>query len=464
MSGSVAAARLPVRAKTEGGAVSAFESHRSISPPLPGPARELSGAAGIQSAAGISGKRIFHMRRGMRTPCLPVAAIVAAAGVFAPAHAQVGAIRAGQADDLRAVYATTQDIAEGRRVMESCTRCHGANGVSATPGVPHVAGQRAAYLYLKLRDYQKGVRDDPAMVPVVKFLADDALVKVSAYMASLEPAQPAAAAAPPPESDPFATGRETSEYCGGCHGDTGVSSIAGMPSLVGMDPKYLVTAMEAYVNGQRKDDSMKAIIEFLTDDQIDAVALYYALQPPERAQTEATGSAAAGQQAAASCGGCHGEQGVSSNPANPSLAGQDARYLADTLRYYKSGARSEGTMRNAAAALDERTIEDLAAYYAAQQPQAPAVVRPLSTGEWVQRCDRCHGVNGNSTDPRTPAIAAQRPEYLERVLRSYQSGERGNSVMAAMAATLSAGDIEALAAHYSGQRARSFVYVVLPAR
>jgi len=82
----------------------------------------------------------------------------------------------------------------------------------------------------------------------------------------------------------------------------------------------------------------------------------------------------------------------------------------------------------------------------------------------VQRCERCHGVNGNSTDPAVPALAAQRPEYLEKSLRAYQSGARKESVMAAMSAHLTAADIEQLAAYYARQRSRAFVYVLLPAK
>ena len=70
----------------------------------------------------------------------------------------------------------------------------------------------------------------------------------------------------------------------------------------------------------------------------------------------------------------------------------------------------------------------------------------------AQRCDRCHGVNGNSTDPRAPALASQRADYLEKVLRAYQKGERKSTAMTAMLDGLSDADIEALAAHYSRQQ------------
>ncbi len=352
-------------------------------------------------------------------------------------------------------------------MAETCSRCHGANGISTTKGVPHIAGQRPAYLYAKLKAYKAGVRRDESMESAVKFLADDALVKVAAYYASLEPAPPFAGAGGKPlpaKPDPVAAGKSAAAACDGCHGEGGVTKIAGMPSLVGLDPKYLVTAMRGYTNGQRKHDMMKALVTPLTDADLDNIALYYALQKPAKAQTPAPGDQAAGKKAAEACSGCHGNTGVSTNPANPSIAGQDAQYLVAALLAYKDGTRTEGSMRNAVAALDERTIKNMAAFYATQQPQAPKVVRPLTTAQWVSRCDRCHGINGNSMDVRTPALAAQRPDYLEKVLHAYKGGERKDSVMAAMSSSLSDADIEGLAAYYARQRARAVVYVPLPSR
>jgi cytochrome c553 len=76
--------------------------------------------------------------------------------------------------------------------------------------------------------------------------------------------------------------------------------------------------------------------------------------------------------AAAACAGCHGAEGVSSNPAWPSLAGQDARYLANALKAYKNGSRSDETMKALVASLDDRTINDIAGYYASLRPARPA--------------------------------------------------------------------------------------------
>lgn len=368
-------------------------------------------------------------------------------------------------DELRAVYATTVEIAEGKRIAEaSCARCHGANGISATKGVPHLASQRAAYLDLQLRAYRHGARVQGAMTGIVRYLSDDALVKVAAYYASLEPPRPAAAPGKKAaaKSDPLEAGKAAAAACAGCHGEAGVSGTPGMPSLVGLDPKYLVASMQAYKSGRRPNDMMKGIAAATSDADVNNMALYYALQKPARAQTPTEGDPAAGKKAAAACGACHGDAGVSGNPATPSLAGQDTQYLIAATQAYRSGARKDDSMKGPAAEIDERAIKDVAAYYAAQQPQPLNVRRPLTLAEWAERCDRCHGINGNSTDPLMPRLAAQRADWLEQVLHDYRKGARKSTAMAAMSALMSESDVKEISAYYARQTARAVTYVVLP--
>ena len=388
---------------------------------------------------------------------------------YAPsAAAQLAAVKPVAGDDLRAAYANAADVAEGKRVADaSCAGCHGANGISSIKDVPHLAGQRPGYLYLELRAYQSGARGDSTMGAIVKNLNDNALVKAAAYYASLDPAQPSptsGARTAPPQVDAAQAGKAAAAACAGCHGDAGVSKTPGAPSLVGLDPKYLVAAMKAYKGGQRKNDVMKAMISAVADADLGNIALYYALQKPDRAAAPAGGDQAAGKAAAAACAGCHGDKGVSGNPAIPSLAGQDAQYVAAALRSYKDGTRSDETMKGIAASVDETAAKNLAAFYVNQQPQPTNVRKPLSTVEWAQRCDRCHGVNGNSTDPRLPALAAQRVEYLERVLHAYRTGDRKSPQMAAMSEGLTEADVGNLAAYYARQKARTVVYIALPAK
>ena len=417
------------------------------------------------SVSGFLRRLSVRFRRPTLITVGTIASVFFAGTYFESASAQPK-INSDDGPELRTLYANSEDIAEGKRIVESsCAGCHGANGVSESPGVPHLAGQRSAYLYLELKAYQAGVRGESAMNNVVRPLSDDALFKAAAYFASLDPPQTNAAnranAAAP---DPVQAGKTAAAGCAGCHGDGGISKTPGMPSLVGLDPKYLVAAMKAYKSGQRKNDMMKSMLASVTDASMNDIALYYGLQKPARAQTPAAGDKAAGATAAAGCAGCHGSDGVSGNPTTPSLAGQDATYVASALQAYKQGARSDETMKGLAASLDDSAVKNVAAFYASQEPKQPNVRKPLTAEEWAQRCDRCHGVNGNSVDPRLPALAAQRLDYLEKVLQDYRTGARKSPQMAAMSDVLTDQDITNVAAYYARQKARGVVFVMLPSK
>ena len=73
---------------------------------------------------------------------------------------------------------------------------------------------------------------------------------------------------------------------------------------------------------------------------------------------------AAADKAKTVCAGCHGPEGISTNPLWPNLAGQKEQYFIKALKEYRSGVRPEQTMSAMALALTDREIEDLAAYYA----------------------------------------------------------------------------------------------------
>jgi cytochrome c553 len=325
--------------------------------------------------------------------------------------------------------------------------------------VPHLAGQRPVYLYLEMKAYQ--ARDNNAMHGKVGSLSDDVLVKLAAYFASLNPPQPSPASNAP-STDPVQTGKAAAVGCIECHGEGGVSKTAGVPSLVGSYPKALVNAMKAYKSGERKNDVMKTMFSGITDAGMNNIALYYAVQKVARAQTPVVGDKAVAASLAAGCEGCHGPKGVSGNPLIPSLAGQDSAYLASATLAYKKGTRADDTMKGLIASLDDNAIKNLAAYFATQEPKEPSFRMPLKVTEWAQRCDRCHGTNGNSTDPRMPALAAQNADYLEKVLHDYRLGARKSSAMAAMSEVLTEHDVENIAAYYAHQPARAIVFMAPP--
>jgi len=75
------------------------------------------------------------------------------------------------------------------------------------------------------------------------------------------------------------------------------------------------------------------------------------------------GDAEAGKAKAASCAGCHGANGVSSNPMWPNLAGQQSGYLAKQMKAFRDGTRTDPMMSPMAKPLTDADIDNIAAYY-----------------------------------------------------------------------------------------------------
>jgi len=73
---------------------------------------------------------------------------------------------------------------------------------------------------------------------------------------------------------------------------------------------------------------------------------------------------AATDKAETVCAGCHGPEGISTNPLWPNLAGQKEQYFIKAMTEYRDGIRQDPSMSAMALGLSDREIEDLAAYYA----------------------------------------------------------------------------------------------------
>lgn len=80
------------------------------------------------------------------------------------------------------------------------------------------------------------------------------------------------------------------------------------------------------------------------------------------------GDAEAGKAKFGTCAGCHGANGVSSTPANPSLAGKDEAYIKSALIAYKTGTKDNATMKAMTASLSDADIDNIAAYVATLKP------------------------------------------------------------------------------------------------
>ena len=141
-------------------------------------------------------------------------------------------------------------------------------------------------------------------------------------------------------------GERKNSMCMGCHGIVGYQAtfpeVYKVPKIAGQSEKYIVNALVAYKNGQRKHPSMRGIAASLSDQDMADVAAYYA-QLGVNASAAPLGKAAAGSAKAAelvakgACSSCHGESfSQPVDPGFPKLAGQYRDYLYIALKSYKA--------------------------------------------------------------------------------------------------------------------------------
>ena len=160
-------------------------------------------------------------------------------------------------------------------------------------------------------------------------------------------------------------GKRKAARCAACHGADGVSVNPAWPSLAGQQRGYLVSAVQAYQTGNRRDPMMTNLVKDLTEPDRNELADYYASLDCKSAGTNAAATVvSAGKAKAARCAACHGADGVSSNSAWPSLAGLQETYLVNALKAYQTGARRDPMMNGLVKGLNAAEIGQLAAYYA----------------------------------------------------------------------------------------------------
>ena len=162
------------------------------------------------------------------------------------------------------------------------------------------------------------------------------------------------------------------QTCTGCHGIPGAFNAHPayhVPKLGGQNADYIEVALQGYRRGTRGHETMQAQASSLSDQDIADVAAYFesykgdAETGRSRASTEMI---EAGRAKAATCTACHGAEGVAAAPQWPNLAGQHETYLLAALENYKKGGRVDMVMNPLIGPLDEETIEELAAFFAAQ--------------------------------------------------------------------------------------------------
>lgn len=77
--------------------------------------------------------------------------------------------------------------------------------------------------------------------------------------------------------DALAAGRGlATKVCGQCHGSDGRGTVEEFPILAGQDAMYLMSSLQAYRRGDREAPAMNGVAAQLSDQDIDAVSMYYA--------------------------------------------------------------------------------------------------------------------------------------------------------------------------------------------
>jgi cytochrome c553 len=63
--------------------------------------------------------------------------------------------------------------------------------------------------------------------------------------------------------------------CQACHGLDGLSKTPDAPNIAGQTEPYLLTQLQAYKTGARKNDAMSVVIPPLSDTDIEDLAAYF---------------------------------------------------------------------------------------------------------------------------------------------------------------------------------------------
>jgi cytochrome c553 len=241
--------------------------------------------------------------------------------------------------------------------------------------------------------------------------------------------------------------------------------------FIGVEAWYRIV-----LDGALKEGGMAPFASVLSHDQAAAIRDYVihlahegeaaqGVVPKHRPDSD-RGAVIAAQgtpSGAAACAQCHAG-GSDNTGAFPRLAGQPAFYLAEQLRDFSAGARTNDIMSPIAKALSPDDIDDVSAYFEKSESSlpslpnlAPALIKKgeeiAATGisaKGVPACGVCHGPGGVGESPTIPYLAGQFAQYTASQLRLWQQGSRRNSreAMGVFAKKLDDDEIAALAAYY----------------
>lgn len=173
------------------------------------------------------------------------------------------------------------DAVAGAAKAAACASCHGADGNSANPDWPKLAGQHDKYLVKQLANFKAGDRKNAMMAPMAAGLSEQDMADIAAFFSSQTlsggKADPALVNA---GEKLYRGGNATTGVaaCMACHAPNGMGNPqANFPRLSGQHAAYMVLQLKAFRSGERANDAgkmMQNIAARMTDAEMQAVASY----------------------------------------------------------------------------------------------------------------------------------------------------------------------------------------------
>lgn len=157
------------------------------------------------------------------------------------------------------------DRAEGRKLASQCSTCHGRDGYAQIPIAPHIGGEPASYIRSQLTAFRDGTREHEMMSIVARMLTDKQIADLAAWYSGHKVEVEL-------KQDPSGA----PEQCVACHGADGLHVYEDAPNLAGEANIYIDTQLKAFRNGKREHEIMTPIAQALSDEEIRAIADWYA--------------------------------------------------------------------------------------------------------------------------------------------------------------------------------------------
>lgn len=365
--------------------------------------------------------------------------------------------------------------------IAQCAGCHGADGTGAPTGgqAPNLAILSEDTIVRSLDAYARGARASGFMQVVAAQLSEQQIDDLAAYYSGL-PDRPAPASAP---SQSLVRAGETIAArglpgegvapCLACHAG-GVPEGGPASALAGQSQPYLALQLALFRDGARQGadaatwSPMGWVAHALSDEEIDAVSVYFAaLEPGARPEPEPASTAGAKEIVSRVCKECHGETltGVPSGEY-PNLTLQRGPYVLSQFGAFHQTLRGSERMKLVTNALSADDRATMAAYIDSLPPEPrqgepvegdPALGRRIAMeglpDQDVPACLSCHGPDGLEGLPMTPRLHGQYPKYLVHRLDRLSAGDAlTDSPMPRIASALTDEDREAVAAWFAAEQ------------